>query len=347
MTLAPVRRALLLLALLASACRSPFGTLERDEAAPMLDLAEADIAAGEHARALERLEQVHEVVDLPPDLRRREDQLVGTAAEARFAEIAAGDDAADEFEDLFRSRLPESVRAQAGLRAAETLLSEDSRIRAYRMVKKVDEALPSHHERALAGDIVARAGLSLVRDERRYNLLFSYQERGKQALEYLVLNYPLEPRAAEAYYELSRVYEQDRALDEAVQRTEDLLLYHPESPYAAAAAARLPYLRLLRLGRDDYDRGELVRAQSELETWLARHAGHELESWATELLAQCRARLVRNDLYLARFYERTETPAGVRWHAERAQAMAREAGLTKELAAADALLAPLAPPEAR
>jgi tetratricopeptide (TPR) repeat protein len=338
MTTAPARRTLLLLACLFAGCRSPFGKIERDNAGTHLDQAEADLAAGRSALALERLEEVHQVTDLAPDLRAREDRLVNAAAEARFAEIAAGDDPAEDFEDLFRSHLPERVRAAAGMRAAEALLLAESRIRAFRMVKKVDEALPSHHERAQGGDLVARAGLSLVRDPRRYNLLFHYRERGKQALEYLVLAYPLEPRVAEAYYELSRAYEEDRALDDAVQRTEDLLLYHPDSPYAAAAAARLPYLRLLRLGRDDYDRSELLRAEGELAAWLTRYPGHELEGWASELLAECRARLVRSDLYLARFYERTATPAGVRLHAERARALAREQGLVEELAGAEALL---------
>ncbi|MEQ1894009.1 MAG: hypothetical protein ABL998_15820 [Planctomycetota bacterium] len=340
MTLLTAPRAALALALafLGLACRSPYGTIERDDAREHLDQAERDLAAGNSAEALAHLEEIHQVSNLDPDLRRREDRLVEAAAEARFAEIAAGDDAAEEFEDLFRSKLPESVRARAGLAAAEVLLAEDSRIRAFRMVKKVDEALPAHHERVSAGDIVARAGLSLVRDERRYNLLFHYRPRGLQALEYLVLQYPLDSRAAEAYYELSRAYESDREFDSAVERTEDLLLYHSDSPYAVAAAARLPYLRLLRLGRDDYDRSELLRAENELAAWLARHAGHELEGWARELLAQSRARLVRSDLSLARFYERTATPAGVRIHAERARDLAREEGLVEELAAAEALL---------
>jgi len=341
MTLLTAPRAALALALLGLACRSPYGTIEREEAAEHLDLAERDLAAGLSAAALERLEEIHQVTNLDPDLRRREQRLVDAATEARFAEIAAGDDAAEEYEDLFRSDLPERVRGRAGVRAAEALFEEDSRIKAFRQVKKLDEALPAHTERVAAGDIVARAGLSLVRDERRYNLLFHYRSRGMQALEYLVLYYPLDPRAPEAYYELSRAYEADRELDQAVQRTEDLLLYHPESPYATAAAARLPYLRLLRLGRDDYDRRELLLAHDELVTWLARHPRHELEGWTRELLAQCRLRMVRSDLLLARFYERTETPAGVRLHAERALALAREEGLELELAAAEALLQPL------
>lgn len=334
---------LLALVCLLGACRSPFGTIERANAAEHLDLAEQDLAAGKAGRALERLEEIHAVENLDPDQRRREERLVDAAAEAHLASLASADDPAEEYEDLFRSDLPERVRARAGVLAAEQLLREGSRIRAYRMVKKVDEALPTHPERVTAGDIVARAGLSLIRDDRRYNLLFHYRPRGRQALEYLVLNYPLDPHAPEAYYELSRSYEEARELDLAVERTEDLLLYHPDCPYAAAAAARLPYLRLLRLGRDDYDRSELLRAESELAQWLARHSGHELEGWARELLTEARLRIVRSDLSLARFYEKTATPAGIRLHAERARALALEQGFGREQAAAEALLAELGP----
>lgn len=333
----------LLLALCLGACRSPFGTIERANAGEHLDLAERDLAAGDARRALERLEEIHEVENLSPELRRREERLVDAAAAAHFAALATSDDPAEEYEDLFRSDLPERVRARAGVLAAEELLREGSRIRAYRMVKKLDEALPTHPERVAAGDVVARAGLALIRDDRRYNLLFHYEPRGRQALEYLVLNYPLDAHTPEAYYELSRSYEEAQELDLAVERTEDLLLYHPECAYAVAAGARLPYLRLLRLGRDDYDRSELLRAEGELQQWLVRHPGHELEGWARELLGEARLRIVRSDLSLARFYEKTATPAGIRLHAERARALALEQGFERERAAAEALLAELGP----
>jgi hypothetical protein len=345
--MSPVRRLVPALALLALAlgCRAtPFGTIQREDARAHLDQAEADVAAGAFARALERLAAVHDVRNLDPDLRAREQALVDAAARGRFGELEGAD--ADELEELFESELPERVRARAGILAAERLLAAERRISAFRLVKKVDLALPGHAERVLAGDVLARAGLSLVRDRRRYNLLFHYRPRGVQALEYLVLNYPLDAHCPEAYFELSRVYEERGELDQAVERTEDLLLYHPESAYAAAASARLPYLRLLRLKRDDYDRGELLRAEAELEAWLAHHPGHELESWARELLRESERRLVLNDLSLARYYAKLRAPAGVRLHAERARGLALEAGFAAEAAAAEAVLTRLAPTQA-
>jgi len=328
------------LAFLALACRSqPFGEIGRGDAQRHIEQAEVDLGAGRTQLALEHLSAVNEVEGLDPDLRAREQRLLDEAANKRFAELAEAD--SDALEELFDSELPERVRARAGVLCAQRLLAEDSRILAYRMVKKVDEALPGHSERVLAGEVVAQAGLSLIRDDRRYKLLFHYRPRGVQALEYLVLNYPLDPRCPEAYFELSRVYEEDGDLDEAIQRTEDLLLYHSESAYATAAGARLPYLRLLRVGRDDYDRSEILRAHAELEDWIRRNPAHELVSWATDLVRECEARLVRSDLYLAHFYERTETPFGVRLHAARARELALQNGLAAEAEEADAILAGL------
>ncbi|HEX6884821.1 MAG TPA: hypothetical protein VF530_15710 [Planctomycetota bacterium] len=334
----------LLLVALAAGCRSPYGKIERGNAAEHLDQIETLVAAGDYEAALDHLEAVHEVSGLEPDVRAREQVLVDRAAEGRFVELADAD--SDELEEIFDSDLPERVRARAGVLTAERLLAEERRIRAYRMVKKVDEAIPGHHERVRAGDVLARAGLSLIADERRYNLLFRYRSRGIQVLEYMVLRYPLEPRCAEAFYALSQAYEHDGNLDDAITRTEDLLLYHPESAFAAAASARLPYLRLGRMGRDDFDRGELLKARAELASWLVRHPGHELAPWVRELQHECLARLARSDLYLADYYRKTRAPAGERLHAERALALAREAGLAAEEAAARAHLTRLDPPPA-
>jgi tetratricopeptide (TPR) repeat protein len=328
-----------LLGFLSSCHSQPFGEIDRATSSAQLDQAEADVSAGNYARALERLAEVHELEGLEPDVRVREERLIDDAARGRFAQMA--DAPADDLMELFDSKLPERVRARAGIMAADRMLAEGRRITAFRQVKKVDEKIPGHPERVLAGDVVARAGLSLIEDDGRYNLLFHYRPRGVQALEYLVVHYPLEPRCPQAYFELSEVYERDGDFDQAIDRSEELLLYHPESPYAPAASARLPYLRLCRLGRDDYDRGELLRARAELAAWLERYPGHELAGWVGDLVRECQTRLVRSDLYLAGYYERTRTPAGQRLHAERARALAQEAGLEDEVAAAERLLAPL------
>jgi hypothetical protein len=336
-----MRRFVQAFALLALGCRSPYGTIERANASEHLDAIEAAVRAGQFEEALKHLEAVHDVSGLAPDLRAREDRLTDAAAEGRFGELAESE--SEPFEELFSSELPERVRARAGVLAAERMLRSDRRVAAFRMVKKVDEELPRHHERGLAGDVLARAGLSLIADDRRYNLLFRYRSRGVQVLEYLVVHYPLEARCAEAYYALSQSYERAGNFDEAIARTEDLLVYHPGSPYALAASARLPYLRLARLQRDDYDRGELLRAQAEISAWLARNPANDLTPWVAELQHECNERLVRSDLYLAGYHAKTRAPTGQRLHAERALSLAREAGLAPEAERAEALLAGLPP----
>jgi len=333
MRTAPV---LLLLSLLLG-CRShPFGDIDRKNAVAQLDEAEREIREGRSGKALERLAAVHGVSGLDPDARARENRLIDEAARVHFEELSGA--SSEELEEIFELPLPERIRARAGLLAAEQLLAQDRRISAFRMVKKVDQTLPTHPERVLAGEVLARAGLSLIRDDRRYNLVLRYRSRGIQALEYLVVNHPREPSCPEAYFALSECYERVGDVDQAIERSQDLLLYHPQSPYAVAAAVRLPYLRLRRLRRDDLDRSELLRAHAELVRWLERYPDHELADWGRTLVHDCQARLVHSDLLLARYYERTETPEGIRLHAERALRTAEDAGLAAEAEKARAFL---------
>lgn len=321
------------------ACKShPYGEIDRANAGAHLDQAERALQEGRYQEALARLAEVRDVRGLDPDQRVREERLIDEAARRHFGELESAD--AEELEDLFDEPLPDRVRARAGVLAAERMLADDSRISAFRMIKKVDEALPSHPERVLAGDVLARAGLSLIRDDRHYNWILSYRTRGIQTLEYMVVNYPLEPHCPEAYYALSETYENEGNYDQAIERSEDLLLYHPGSAYAPGAAARLPYLRLARLARDDYDRTELMRAHDELARWLELYPEHQLTPWARDLMHECQRRLVESDLALARYYERVDAAEGQRLHARRALTTAEDAGLTAEAAEAGALLPP-------
>lgn len=335
-----MRNAVCLLVLLApvpAACRSSaYDDVDRASAEEQLDLAEQDIQEGLLQRALARLIAVREVRGLDPDVRVREEELLEEVARRRMAELE--DSGSGEMEDLYREDLPERLKARAGILTAEQLLNEGRRVAAYKMIKKVDQALPSHPERVLAGDVLARAGLALIDDDDRYYLFFRYRTRGIQALEYLVLHYPLDPHCPQAYQELSRTYEESGDLDLALERCEDLLLYHPRSAEAVVAGVRIAYLRLKRLPRDDLDRGELLLAHQELLLWLERHPEHELAGWARELVLLAQSRLVRSDLVLARYYERTHEPEGTRIHAERALRAARDAGLEAEESEAQAFL---------
>jgi len=320
--------------------RSKFGA-RSENATELLDQAEAEMASGDLERALDRLLAVREVEGLLPEVRARDEELIRRCADLTIAHYESEEYGSGSFKRLYNLDLPLSLKARAGILAAEKLLEEGSRIKAYRQVKKVDAKLPTHPERALAGDIVASAGLSLARDERRYYLLFKYKTRGLDALEYLVLQYPYDPHCPEAYYELATVYEDRDKLDLAIERLADLLVYHPDSAYSTAAEARLPYLRLERLQRDDYDRKELEYAHRDVQRWLQKHPGHDLEPWVRELGQTCEARLTANDLYLARYYARLGSVFGTRLHAERALRTAEAARLDEAAAEARAILARL------
>ncbi len=298
------------------------GNVERETAAHHLQLAAADLESGRLEASIDRLERLHRIRGLSPEERNLTDRLLESALGRLFEERAGENFDSDDFLEIYELELPTRLKARAGLLAARKMFEEGNRVRAFRQVQKVETQLPNHPERNLAGEVLAEAGLSLAADDRRYNLIFNYRSRGVQALEYLVITYPFNRRCDLAYHTLATIYEERKQVRDAIARYEDLIIYHPDSPYAVAAEARLPALRMAEFDRDDYDRGELLLAQQELEAWRDKHRGHELEPEVLATLEDCQARLTRSDLGLARYYRRIGNPFGARLHAERALAEA-------------------------
>jgi hypothetical protein len=322
-----------------AACRSsPYGEIERADAEHHLQLAEQEIAEGKLDQALERLAAVHEVSGLDPDTRTREERLIEEAARRRFAELS--DAPASELEALFESELPADVRARAGLLAAQRLADEDHRVKAFRMVKKVDQEIPSHPSACWRATSWRASGCRSSRDPGHYGFFLSYRTRGVQTLEYLVVQYPLEPRCPEAYAALSvvlRVDRRPRRRDRTHREPAALPIRRARTPSrrrrpAAVPAAESHPTRRLRPP-------ELTPAAARVWTTgspsirrtSSRRGAHELAS-------ECRLRLVRSDLELAHYYERTETPSGVAPHATRALASAESRRLEAEASEARALL---------
>ena len=303
-----------------------------------LELAEEEFARGHALVAIDRLLPVRELVGVVPAERNLAEALIERAVEDLLGRDGDAHLDADALYQVWRRKLPLRLRASVGVTVAARMLEEGDRIEASRMLRRVEREIPQHTERAAAGDIIARAGLSLARDDRRYALIRRYESRGITALEFLVLTYPLEARCDEAYAELARIYEKRHNLDLAIARSEELTIYHPRSPFATVAEARLPYLRLQRLKRDSYDRQEMLRARKEIDSWLTHHPGHELEGWVREVRLECLRRLAGSDLVVARYYDRIDRPFGVRMHAERALEEARAAGAAAEAEEAQALL---------
>lgn len=345
-----MRRLLPLLTVLAVSCGALRGDkITPENAAEELAAAEADHAAGRPQRALDRLVELRGVRGLAPDQRLAVEELSERASREVLDGLLEGSASADSLEDLYGENLSPRVRARTGVLAADRMLAEGRPIAAFKMVRKVERDLPSYVDRARAGDVVGRAGLQLIRTPGRYYLLFRYASRGRDALEFLVVQYPFDPRCPEAYVALVDLYSARLDRDRAIERAEDLVIYHPETPEAIRMLARLPGLRLDRLERDDNDRSEMVQARSEIEFWLERYAGREGrpedEALARATLRECQRRLAQNDLDVARFYRRVSEPQGLRLHAERALVEARAAEAGSEAAQAERLLAEF--PEAR
>ncbi len=315
--------------------------LDPEDALVEIERAEQELAAGDLKSALNRLIAVRNIDGLEASVRSRCEEALERSADQLLEGYRTSARSSRDFLELFELELPVRYRALAGVLAAERMIAEERRVSAFKLIKRVDRTLPGHPARALAGDVVGRAGLSLIRDDRRYGLIFRYRSRGVSALEYLVLEYPLDPRCPEAYAELAQHYERTGDLDRAIERHEDLLFYHSLSSEAVLSEAGLPYLRLERLEGDDYDRRELLLARSELGRWLERHSEHELREWVASVALECDRRLTRNDLVLAHYYERIGSPFGTKIHSERALQRAQEAGITDLADAARELLASL------
>lgn len=321
----------LFIALVCCACASVAETFrptlvsDADEAPAAIERAERELAEGKTELALRRARDARAVRGLGTAERDRLDVLIERIAAARIEELSTQRDGADALAALVEEKLPKQLCVAAGLRAAQLHLDAGKPFKAYRLLSKLEEKFPRHHGRAQAGAILAEAGLRLADDPWSF-LFFNTRDDGVEVLEYLVLTYPGERRCDEAFAKLASIYESRRQYGLAIQRHEELLFSHGDSPLAAASEARIPHLRLRWLESPEFDRTELNRARRELEAWLTRHPGDPSESEVRIDYADCLQRLARSDLGIARYYRRIDRPYGARYHADRALRVALETG---------------------
>jgi hypothetical protein len=319
----------------------PISGVERDNAAEHVAEAETEIERGDLGGALERLIALRGVQNLQPEVRLQSEGLLERATSQLLAE---GADDLDLLESLWELDLSPRMRARAGIRYAERLYEVDHRVKAWKQVRDVEHAIPNHTERSRAGVVLARVGLDLIEDSGHYLLVMSYDARGAAALEFLVLNYPLDPGCDQAYAALARYYEREGELELAIARNEDLFTYRQRSELAVHALAEIPRLRLKLIDEPDHDRGEILRALGEARAWLERHPEHPLLAEVQDTERACRRALARSDLVLGRYYDRIDNEFGARLHAGRAVVEARDAGAESLAAEAQALLDDLGPP---
>ncbi|MEO0651311.1 MAG: hypothetical protein AAFZ65_11600, partial [Planctomycetota bacterium] len=274
---------------------------------------EAELTAGAPWSATRRGIALRRVGRLSSSNADRIDQLL----EASCSQAAATAKRSSNFDALDRTGLPRRARAVFSIGHARTLMNEGEYFQAYLRIRDLESVHRTHHLRTQAGEVVFEAGVRLTEDKSRVLWIFPRSTNAPTILEYMVLQHPSHPRTPEAYLRLAGEYERRGQLAFAIERYEDLLLYHPQAAGTVEAEARVPQLRLDGQLRDDYDRGELILAKAGLERWLERH-GSRLEV-GDELVEQVRAdlreatrRLASNDLIVARFYRRVDSPEGQR-----------------------------------
>ena len=343
-------RALLLVALAACAgCASVRGwlpggvpeELEPEKVPAALATAREDLARGDNQRALEWLQAASRARGLDPALRDEVQRTLEEAAARRIEELSAPDQDPGELADMLELGLPRQIAVTASIRAAGILRDRGEPMEAFELIEKVDRKFPLHHERVAAGDLLAAIGLELAQDEPTFFGFFDTRGEAQEVLEYLILHAPWCARSDEAYETLADIYAQDGEWRLAIERLEQLVLNHPNSPRVPAARLRIPEVRLSSHKSPEYDRSELDRARRELEAWLRDYPRSENERAARILLADALLRLADSDLVIAGFYRRVDNPYGARMHATRAIAEAEAAGDASRVERARAMLAAL------
>ena len=280
---------------------------------------------------------------LPTSQRSRITKLFAAAAEKQIEVISASPDAAEELADFVNEELPREIAGSAGIASARSFSALGKAEDAWKILRRLDERFPLHHERATAGRLLMEAGLSLSYDERNWWIFWSARTEGRACLEYIVLNHPSQPRCDEAYKRLGEMYAEDNQRALAIERYEDLVLYHPESEFRADAQARIPMIRLELLDSPEYDRNGLLRALAELEDWVARFPTHSMGEVVLQSRLDCLRRLSASDLDIARFYEKIGNSEGKLYHAERAHELAQTAGDANLSASANEILTAMEP----
>jgi hypothetical protein len=337
----------IVLALLASCASLPFGgsRYELDSPAEVpaaIEAARRDLETGKTEKGLERIRAAREVRGTTPEVRDEIELLLESLVTRRTEELSRPGSDPSELADLAELDLPQQLAVSAAVASARLYLDQGRPYKAYRVLEKLETRFPRHHGRAQAGEILAEAGLKLARSDGGW-WLWSDRDDGLEVLEFLVLTYPSERRCDAAFAELARMYEQDRQYRLAIDRHEELLLSHSDSPLVPASRARVPHVRLAAIESPEYDRKELLRARSEIEAWLSVYDDQDLglEHEVRVDYADCLHRLVESDLRIARFYRRISQPYGARFHAARALAVAREANNADLVRRSESLLASL------
>ncbi len=306
----------------------PSGRLATAEIEAELALSQRELDAELYTEGARRALLIREARDLEPEQRNRVEELLELGVRG-LAETATR---SSEMERLRPQDLPRRARAIQATAKARLLLDESKPGLAFETLRQFELVHPAHSLRAEAAELVYRAGVQLYESKARTLLIFKKRDRAAGVFDYLVLQHPSFRDADDAYFRLSELHRDARNLPRAIDRLEDLLVFHPDSSHALEAESLIPRLRLANQERYDYDRGNLERARDELLQWLQRHGpggtapAPDLEPTVRAALGACTDSLIRADLATADFYREVERPEGMRLAAARAAEQAARFG---------------------
>ena len=342
--------ALLLIAPLGTGCQTARRVLRGTEYPDKVPLEEVPSAiaraeqafdAGDTKNAVGWARAASRAEGLPTVERNEVQTFLEQAASVRIEELSGDNANPKELVDLYELELPRQLAVSAAVRAAHQYVDRGKRVKAFKLLQKVDTRYPLHHERYAAASLLVEIGLELADDKSKFLWFFNRRNDGIAVLEYVVLNAPWEPRCDEAYFKLGQLYEEDLEWQLAIERHENLVLYHPDSRLRPYSQGLIPHLRLMSIDSPEYDRNELVDARAELEAWLLKYGesvDEELERQVRIDLTDCLRRLADSDIGIARFYRRVDNDYGQNLHAERALQEAELAGDTERMERARALM---------
>ncbi len=298
-------------------------------------------SAGRTAEALQLLRELRAARGLDRDLRDSIELQTEVVARRRLAELEGPDADPGELERLAEMELPGQLAAAAALAKARRHLAEGEDKQVFETIRKLGRRIPFHQGQSEAAELLFEAGNRMAADDDSFLPFLTLRNNGRQALEYLCDQFVSSPIWDRACLRVAELATEDGDWTTARQWYEDLLFMQPKSQYRILAQAMIPHLRLKAVASPEYDRHELLEARRELESWLARNAGHELTPRVRRDHRHCLQRLWASDLVVARFYRRNEKPTGARYHGERALETARHLGSEKHEAEALALLSSL------
>lgn len=147
-------------------------------------------------------------------------------------------------------------------------------------------------------------GISYLNGAQRRILGFevSAERKGLQILTDLVEQFPFQPFAGDAIFQVGSWYMRNNLYEDADRFFRRLLRDYPESSWRSAAEYQIGAAAFSRLKGVDYDFGQLIEAERQFRRYLRLHPAGEYSNRCTENLVKIQGFRARRWLSVSRFY---------------------------------------------